>query len=272
MESTEEKYQRLQNILKEMRHVLVAFSGGTDSTFLLKVAADVLGNQVLAVTANSEIQPQHEFEEAKAFVQKLGVAHLVIRTNEMQDETFLQNPPDRCYHCKKSIFSAMKQIALEKGIPFIVDGTNADDIQDYRPGLRALNELNIRSPLRKAQLTKSEIRQLSKEMNLPTWDRPALACLASRIPYGTRITPEKLARIDKSESYLRDIGFTQIRVRDHDTIARIEVSRENKNLFLDNKFSDKIVQYIKDLGYQYVALDLEGYRTGSLNEILKANG
>jgi len=272
MESTTEKFYRLQNILKEMRHIIVAFSGGTDSTFLLKVTVDVLGSHVLAVTANSEIQPKHEFEEAKNLVQKIGANQLIIHTNEMQDETFIQNPPNRCYHCKRSIFSAIKQIALEKGIPTIVDGSNADDTQDYRPGMRALRELNIRSPLREANLTKSEIRQLSKEMELPTWDQPALACLASRIPYGISITSEKLERIDQAETYLRNQGIKQVRVRDHDTIARIEVTEKNNIYFLDKDKTNEIIKHFKDLGYHYITLDLEGYRTGSLNETIESYG
>ena len=272
MKETDQKFKRLQRIISELNSILVAFSGGVDSAFLLKVARDVLQDHVLAVTASSEIQLSHELEEAKRFAADLGVDHLIIQTREMEDETFLSNPRDRCYHCKKMIFSELKQIARKRNIPFIIDGSNADDTDDYRPGMKALGELGIRSPLKEAGFTKAEIRKHSQEMGLPTWNKPALACLASRIPYGDRITPEKLRRIDRAEAFMRMQGIIQVRVRDHGSVARIEVAPDEKSKFSDISFAHMVVRKLKEIGYAYVALDLEGYRTGSLNETVTQNG
>jgi uncharacterized protein len=266
---TQKKLTHLTRILKEMDSVLVAYSGGVDSAFLLKVARDTLGDHVYAVTAESEIHPDFEIEGARELAKKLDVRHELVRSTEMEDETFLANPPDRCYHCKKHVFSELKSIAEKNGIPWIADGSNVDDTGDYRPGMKALEELGIRSPLREAGLTKAEIRELSKELGLPTWNRPAMACLASRIPYGTRITPEALKRVAEAERLLRKLGFQQVRVRDHGTVARIEVPPGEKKALLDEEMSALLVIKLKTLGYKYVSLDLEGYRTGSLNEALK---
>lgn len=265
---TQNKLDHLKQLLKEMKSLLVAYSGGVDSAFLLKIAVDTLGESVFAVTAESQIHPDFEIEGARELAQKLAVRHQVVQSTEMQDETFLKNPPDRCYHCKKHVFSELKALADQNGIPWIVDGSNADDVGDYRPGMRALKELKIRSPLKEAGLTKTEIRALSKQLGLPTWDRPAMACLASRIPYGTRITPEALKRVAEAERLLHKLGFRQVRVRDHGNIARIEVLPDKKDAFLDREITDLLVLKLKTLGYQYVTLDLEGYRMGSLNEVL----
>lgn len=264
----QQKLDHLKQILREMHSVLIAFSGGTDSAFLLKVASDTLGNRVLAVTAESQIHPDFETAGARELAKSLSVRHEGIDSAEMQHETFLRNSPDRCYHCKKQLFSELKRMADRRGIPWIADGSNADDTGDYRPGMKALAELGVRSPLEEAGLTKAEIRSLSKALGLPTWDRPAMACLASRIPYGRRITPDILARVAEAERLLHRLGFQQARVRDHGDIARIEVLPEKKDVFLDKDMTDLLVIKLKTLGYKFITLDLEGYRTGSLNEAL----
>ncbi|GAW91020.1 ATP-dependent sacrificial sulfur transferase LarE [Calderihabitans maritimus] len=265
--TAEHKLEKLKNILSEMGGVVIAFSGGVDSTFLTKVAHEVLGDKALAVTATSETYPQHELEEAKRLAGSLGVRHLIIRSEELEVPGFADNPPDRCYHCKKELFSKLKQVAEEQGLAYIIDGSNADDIHDYRPGMKAIRELGVRSPLREAGLTKEEIRELSRAMNLPTWNKPSFACLSSRFPYGDKITREKLRMVGEAENYLRQLGLEQLRVRHHGQIARIEVKPDAFPLIL--KEAPNIVSKLKGLGYNYVTLDLEGYRTGSMNEVLK---
>lgn len=263
------KRERLEKILKDLQHVLVAYSGGTDSTFLLKVAADVLGDRVTAVTASSETYTPRELEEARQAAVTIGVPHIVVHTNELDNPHFASNPPDRCYYCKNELFTQLFAFARQKGMRYVIDGSNCDDVKDYRPGMRAAEEFGVRSPLRDAGFTKEEIRTLSKEMHLPTWDKPSLPCLATRFPYGTPITREKIMRVASAEKFLADLGIRQLRVRDHDTIARIEVLRVDMPIFLDEKISQLIMEKFKILGYTYVALDIQGYRMGSMNEPLK---
>lgn len=260
------KFDKLKGLLKEMDKVAVAFSGGVDSTFLLKVAADVLGDNVIAVTARSSTYPEREFTEASEYIKKLGAKHIVIISEELEIDGFSQNPVNRCYYCKKELFSKVKEIALQHGIKHIVDGSNVDDLGDYRPGMLALKELEVSSPLREAGLTKEDIRRLSREMELPTWNKQPFACLASRFPYGQEITHEKLQMIDKAEQYLLDLGFRQVRVRHHGEVARIEVAREERSRFFDTELLDRVHGKLKEAGFRYVTLDLQGYRTGSMNE------
>lgn len=269
MKEMETKLKNLEKILKEMQSILIAFSGGVDSTFLVKVAHDILGGEVLAVTARSLTYPASELKEAKQLAHKIGIEHLIIDSEELNNEDFAQNPPRRCYFCKKELFSKLVNLAGEKGIRWIADATNSDDEHDFRPGREAAKELGIRSPLLEAKLGKNDIRHLSRKLSLPTWDKPAYACLASRFPYGERITEEKLKRVDKAEAFLKSLGFGQLRLRHHDSLARIEVDKENIPAFLDEKRRKKIIDYLKNLGYRYITLDLQGYRTGSLNESLK---
>ena len=263
------KLDRLNKRLQELDKVVVAFSGGVDSTFLLRAAKDVLGrDRVLAVTAVSEIHPEGEIGDAKRLARSIGVRHLLVRSGEMEEDAFLTNPPERCYVCKKRVFGSLQILAAEQGFRHVIDGTNADDAGDFRPGRKALHELGILSPLQEAGFTKKEIRALSRKWGLPTWNRPALACLATRIPYGTQITPELLKRIDAGETFLRKAGFVQIRVRDHGGIARIEIAPDEMPKVRKPGLAARIVKKFKSIGYDYVTVDLEGYRTGSLNEAL----
>lgn len=250
-----------------MDSVAIAFSGGVDSTFLTKVAYDVLGEKAIAVTASSPTFPQIELDAAKQLAEKIGIGHIVIDSEETKNINFVKNPINRCYYCKKELFSKIKQVAAEKKLNFVIDGSNADDASDYRPGTRALKKLNVISPLQDVGLTKKEIKELSKDMNLDTWDKPSFACLASRFPYGIEITISRLKQVEDAEAYLNSLGIKQFRVRYHNEVARIEVSKNDFDKII--KHSDNIVQQFKKLGFKYIALDMDGYRTGSLNEVLE---
>ncbi len=263
------KLARLQKILRGMNKALVAFSGGVDSSLLLKVALDVLGREAFAVIAGSETYPEREVRAARALARKLAARVEVVRTQEIDNPAFYENSPRRCYHCKRELFSLLRKMADERGIPYVLDGSNADDRSDYRPGSEAGRELGIRSPLQEAGLTKADIRVLSKMYGLPTWNKPSMACLASRFPYHVPIERANLTRVAKAEEVLRQLEFVQLRVRHHGDIARIEVTAEDIPKLLDAPVRRKIATRFKKLGYIYVTLDLEGYRTGSLNEPLK---
>jgi len=264
------KRKKLREILMGLDSVVVAFSGGVDSSFLLKAAIDALPEKnVLAVTAASETYTDSELKQAKKFARHLGARHRIIYTNELRDRNFARNPSDRCYYCKKELFGRLKDIARKQGMRFIVDASNLDDKKDYRPGNIAKKEFNVKSPLQEAGITKADIRNYSKIMRLETWDMPSMACLASRVPYGKRINKGTLKKIERAEDFVKRQGIRQVRVRCHEDTARIEVEQKDIKKFLNNRFCDKIIKHLKALGFLYVVLDLEGYRTGSLNEGLK---
>ncbi len=260
------KLENLKAIIKGTNGAVVAFSGGVDSTFLLRVAAEVLGDKVIAVTANSETYPKRELEEAKLFAEAQGIRHIVIETLELEIAGFADNPPDRCFYCKHELFSKLTNIAKENGIKYVFDGSNYDDRNDHRPGMRAAKQLGVVSPLKQAEMTKEDIRELSREYGLSTWNKPSFACLSSRFPYGTKITPDKLLVVGEAEDFIRDLGFKELRVRYHDTIARIEVGKADLERIV--AFADEITAKLKALGFLYVTLDLSGYKTGSMNYTL----
>ena len=266
--SLQKKYDHLCNLITEAGSAIVAFSGGVDSTFLLKVCVDQVGEKALAVTARSETFPERELQEAKTLADLIGGLHMIIDTKELEAPGFSSNPTHRCFLCKSELFSKLKQIAKERDIPWVFDGSNADDIGDFRPGRKAARQLGVRSPLEEAGLGKEEIRTLSKMLNLPTWDKPAFACLSSRFPYHTKITESALRQVEDAEDFLWNLGMREFRVRHHDTIARIELGPRELSLFSEAGRQNEIVQHFKSLGYKYVTLDLEGYRTGSMNEAL----
>jgi uncharacterized protein len=260
------KLTKLKRILTDMESALVALSGGVDSSLVLRVAVEVLRENVAAVTAVSATLAAAELEEAKKIAHLLKVRHFIIEADELKSAEFVKNPPDRCYFCKKLRFTAFKELAKEQGFKYVVDGSNADDEADWRPGLKANLELGIRSPLREAGLTKVDIRALAKQLNLSNWDKPSAACLASRIPYGSSVTEEKLIQIEKAETLLKKLGIRQLRVRHHGEIARIETDLAEAKVIFNNR--EKIISFLKSLGFLYITFDLEGFKSGSLNRSL----
>ncbi|MBN7772219.1 ATP-dependent sacrificial sulfur transferase LarE [Clostridium aminobutyricum] len=261
-----EKLESLKSNIRSLESVAVAFSGGVDSSFLLKVAYDVLGENVVAVTARSSTYPEREYREAVEFAESYGIRHQVIVSEELEVEGFSDNPINRCYLCKNELFTKIKDIAQKANLKNVIEGSNYDDLADFRPGLAAVSELGIASPLREALLTKEEIRVLSKEMGLKTWDKPSFACLSSRFPYGEKITVERLRMIDQAEQFLLDLGFKQVRVRYHGDIARIEIHEKEFAKLLNPEITQIIYTQFQQIGFLYAALDLKGYRTGSMNE------
>jgi uncharacterized protein len=264
----EDKFNKLKENLKSMDRVIIAFSGGVDSTFLLKAASQAGLSEILAVTGVSESLPHDDLSFAGEFTSSLDIKHRTIVTEELKDTNYANNPPERCYYCKKDLFSRLRKIAKEEKYSFILDGTNADDAYEWRPGRRAAQEEGVKSPLLDAALGKKEIRDISRKLGLPTWDKPASPCLSSRFQYGQKITAEALERVSRAEGFIKKIGIREFRVRDHSEVARIEVNPEEFRIFMNNTVRNEVVSFLKSIGYKYVTLDLQGFRSGSANEVL----
>ena len=263
-----EKHEFLKQYLRGLDSVAVAFSGGVDSTFLLKIAHDVLGERAVALTASSRLFPARELAETKEFCRREGIRHILWNFDGLSVKGFRSNPRERCYICKHALFEKLILLAKDMGIACVAEGSNMDDNGDYRPGLRAVEALSVKSPLRETGLWKAEIRELSREMGLSTWDKPSFACLASRFPYGDEITEEKLSLVERAEQFLLDKGFRQVRVRIHGNLARIEVSSDEFDRLMPEEARDEVVRKFREYGFLYIAMDLAGYRTGSMNEAL----
>ena len=264
----ENKLLKLENYLRETGGAVLAYSGGVDSAFLLNVARLILKDKFLAVIGVSDTFPKEELQNATALAEKLNTPYLVIETNEMRDANFINNPPERCYFCKKELFTQIAKIAKKHNYNYILDGSNADDINDFRPGMKAAKEMGVLSPLKEVGLTKQEIRTLSKQAGLPTWDKPAMACLSSRFPYGTPITKDKLNMVEQAEAFLRKNGLRQIRVRIHDQSARIEVESTYISKITQDPLKSEISTYLKELGFKFVSIDLDGFKSGNMNATL----